>query len=80
MTEVRKVAHFLPMSLEMAVDVGAITEEEARARGWVPLRERPQPRIPLRRRARWALARVWRRRPRVHFGPCEDHHDCPECI
>lgn len=35
----------------------------------------PAPKPTRRRRLRWWLAGRWDRRPRVHFGPCEQE-DC----
>lgn len=50
---VRKSASYLPISTEMALDAGLISEEEARAQGWAPP---PVVRAPLRWRIRYRLA------------------------
>jgi hypothetical protein len=47
---VDRPASYLPMSIEMLLDSGAITEEEARARGWTPT---PPVKVSRWRRARW---------------------------
>lgn len=48
----------LPMSLEMAMDAGLLTEEQARAQGWTPF----EPvKIPWRTRLRWRW-QSWRER------------------
>lgn len=53
---VKQHAAYLPVSLELAVDMELITEEEARAQGWTP----PPP--PSRRdRLRWRW-QAWRER------------------
>jgi hypothetical protein len=46
----------IPMSIELAMDYGLITEEEARVRGWEPT---VYPPTPWRRRLRYRLWR-WR--------------------
>jgi hypothetical protein len=56
---VRRLAAFVPVSVEMLLDAGAITEEEARAQGWTP--PRPRPPVPWRRRLRWRWS-AWRER------------------
>jgi hypothetical protein len=33
------------------------------------------PRAPWWRRARWRVARVWGRRPRMHLGPCRTEEE-----
>lgn len=48
---VHKVSYYQPISLELAMDCGLITEAEARERGWTP----PPP-IPWRWRLRWRLS------------------------
>jgi len=45
---VHKAHTYMPISTELAVDCGLITEEEARAQGWTPA-----PRPPWRWRLRW---------------------------
>jgi hypothetical protein len=47
---VKKLAAYLPVSTEMAIDAGLLTEEEARARGWTPV---PVARVPWWRRLRY---------------------------
>ena len=47
---VHKVAAYVPISTEMAIDCGLLTEEQARAQGWTPP---PRIRIPWHRRLRW---------------------------
>ncbi len=47
---VTRHAAYLPVSIEMLLDAGAITEAEARARGWTPP---PRPSRWLRARWRW---------------------------
>lgn len=59
---VRMMRGYLPVSLEQLVDAGAISEEEARARGWTP----PPP-IPWRRRARGRWT-AWRERAGRRVG------------
>lgn len=49
---VLKYGHYLPVPYELLIDEGAMTVEEARARGWTP---RPRPRIPWWRRLRWRI-------------------------
>jgi hypothetical protein len=51
---VEKTGCIVPMSIEMAMDSGLITEEEARARGWEPT---VYPPTPWHRRLRY---RIWR--------------------
>jgi len=64
---VHKIGAYVPVSVELLLDAGAITEEEAREMGWTP----PPP-LPRLRRLRWALSSWWwDHKPRVHFGPCE---------
>lgn len=67
-----KMSSRMPISLEVAVDHGIITEDDARARGWTPYVPPP---IPWRRRLRSRLRGIWHNRPHVHLGPC-DHSDC----
>lgn len=68
MTEVRKISATVPFSIELLLDAGAITEDQAREMGW-----EPPPPVPWRRRARWALQSWWwDHRPHLHLGPCED--------
>lgn len=59
---VRRSSAFVPASLELLVDSGAITEDEARARGWTP-----PPRPPWRSRARWRF-QAWRERAGRKLG------------
>jgi hypothetical protein len=47
---VRKFAGFVPISTELAIECGLITEAEARERGWTPT---VYPPIPRRTRLRW---------------------------
>lgn len=47
---VRKASAYMPISFEMALDCGLMTEEEARAAGWVPS---PPTVVPRRVRLRW---------------------------
>lgn len=55
---VNRIQSYVPMSLEMAMDAGLLTEEQARAQGWTP----PEPvKIPWRTRARWRW-QAWRER------------------
>lgn len=72
----QKMAAYMPISTELALDHGLITEEQARAQGWTP--PPPRPPAPWSRRLRWRLA-DWRERiklaRRVLAG--EDiHGDC----
>lgn len=68
---VLKLGVTMPVSTEMALDAGWITEDEARARGWTP----PPP-IPRLRRLRYDLQSWWwGHKPHMHLGPC-DHGDC----
>ncbi len=60
-----RIESYIPMSLETALDCGAITEEEARARGWTP--PPPPPPIPWRARARWRW-QSWRERAGRRIG------------
>lgn len=55
-----KSSAVIPVSLELLMDSGAITEEEARARGWEPT---VYPPIPRRVRLRW-----WINARRIRFG------------
>jgi hypothetical protein len=48
-----KSAAYIPVSFEHLIDAGAMTEEEARARGWEPT---VYPPIPRRIRLRWWIA------------------------
>lgn len=57
-------AAYLPMSIEMLLDSGAITEDEARARGWTPT---PPVKIPWRTRLRWRW-QSWRERAGRRIG------------
>lgn len=70
---VKKYGHVLPMSYEMAIDYGVMTEDEALARGWTP--PPPLPPLQWRRRLRMWWLNTWHKRPRIHLGPC-DHSDC----
>lgn len=59
---VHKSAMYVPISTELALDYGLITEEQARAQGWTPAPPAPPvPRAPWWRRARWRPA-DWRER------------------
>lgn len=49
---------WIPLSTEVAMDAGLMTDEQARARGWTP---REPVRVPWRRRARWRW-QAWRER------------------
>jgi hypothetical protein len=53
-----KSAAYIPVSFEHLIDAGAMTEEEARARGWEPT---VYPPIPRRVRLRWRIT-AWRMR------------------
>jgi len=53
---VHHMSGYVPASLELLVDTGAITEDEARARGWTP-----PPRPSRRDRLRWRW-QAWRER------------------
>ncbi len=61
---VRRAAYWLPLSLDVAVARGAMTEDEARAQGWTPY-------VPVkvsrwrRTRRRWA---AWRERAGRRVG------------
>lgn len=72
-SEVRKYAATLPMSFEMLVASGAMTEEEALAKGW----QKPTPvHVPRLTRLRRSWQWWWAdHRPHVHLGPC-DHGEC----
>lgn len=61
----RVVHGYLPVSLDLAVAYGVISEAEARARGWTP--PPPPVHVAWRRRARWAL-RDWRERVGRRLG------------
>lgn len=56
---VHKVPALVPVSYETALDLGLITEEQARAQGWVPT---PMPSVSRWNRLRW---RWWAVRSRV---------------
>ena len=58
--DVRQIQAYVPVSVEMLLDSGAITMEQALEMGWTP--PPPAPPIPWPRRARWAL---WRWRVKV---------------
>lgn len=60
---VRKFVAHVPVSMEMMLDAGAITEEEARAQGWTPPPPQPAVRAPLRRQLSW-----WWNRQRLRMG------------
>lgn len=47
---VQKVTSYIPVSTELALDYGLITEEKARAQGWTPA---PKIHIPWYRKLRW---------------------------
>lgn len=55
-----KTSAYIPMSIDLLVDSGAMTEEEARARGWEPT---VYPPVPRRTRLRW-----WINARRIRFG------------
>lgn len=61
---VNRMESYLPMSIEMLLDSGAITEEEARARGWTPT---PPVKVSRLRRARWRW-QSWRERAGRRIG------------
>jgi hypothetical protein len=61
---VNRMTSYLPMSIEMLLDSGAITEEEARARGWTPT---PPVKVSRWRRARWRW-QSWRERAGRRIG------------
>lgn len=69
---VTKIGYTIPMSYDMAIEYGLMTEEEARAKGWTPFEYPP---IPFWRRVRYRIRGWWDMRPRAHFGPC-NHEDC----
>lgn len=55
-----KSSAYLPISFEHLIDSGAMTEEEARARGWEPT---VYPPTPWHRKLRWRISdriAVWR--------------------
>lgn len=56
----------IPLSTEIALAAGIITQEQAVAQGWTP----PPP-VPRLRRWRYALELWEGKRPTLHFGPCE---------
>jgi hypothetical protein len=74
---VHKLSVYVPISIEMALDAGLMTEDEARAQGWTGWPP-PPPRPPWRRRVRGRLAE-WRDRlalaRRVLAGH-DVHEDC----
>lgn len=47
---VHKLAAYVPISTEVALEYGLITEEQARAQGWTPA---PPVRLSRRTRLRW---------------------------
>lgn len=47
---VHKVSYLMDVPFELLIDYGAMTEDEARARGWTPT---PLPPVPWRRKMRW---------------------------
>lgn len=51
-----KAAAYLPVSVEILLDEGLITEDEARARGWEPT---VYPPVPWHRKLRWRIG-DWR--------------------
>lgn len=51
--EINRISMHVPVSYEMAVDCGMMTEDEARAHGWIPA---PKPRWSRWRQARWSWA------------------------
>jgi hypothetical protein len=62
---VRSISGYVPISIEMAMDAGLMTEAEARAQGWTP--RPPRPPIPwrIRARSRWLS---WRDRTGRKIG------------
>lgn len=80
MTEPEFTAHkhsaYIPVSLEMAMDWGLITEAEARVHGWTP--PPPPAPVPWHRRASWRVAELRERITlawRVLAGD-DIHRDC----
>jgi hypothetical protein len=68
---VRKISCIMPVSIHALIDAGAITEEQARERGWTP-----PPRPSRRTLLRWRLETWWyEHKPHAHLGPC-NHEDC----
>lgn len=61
---VTKASGYLLLSLEQQVDMGLITEEQARAQGWTPYVPLP---VPWHRRARWRW-QAWRERAGRRVG------------
>jgi hypothetical protein len=59
---VHKVSAIMPVSVEMLLDAGVITEEQAREQGWAP----PPP-MPWRRKMRWRF-QAWRERAGRRVG------------
>jgi hypothetical protein len=55
---VKRHSAYVPMSTEMALDAGLITEEQARAQGWTPYVAPPVP-WRTKARGRW---QAWRER------------------
>ena len=55
---VTKSSSFLMLSVDQQLDMGLITEEQARAQGWTPYVPPP---VPWRRRLRWRWL-AWRER------------------
>jgi hypothetical protein len=73
---VRKHSAYVPISTEMALDIGLISEGEARAQGWTP--PPPPPPAPWWSRARWLVAEFRERialARRVLAGD-DLHRDC----
>jgi hypothetical protein len=73
---VRKYPAYVPVSLEMALDCGLMTEAEARAQGWAP--PPPPAPVPWRRRASWRVAEL-RERVALAWGVLaggDIHEDC----
>lgn len=61
---VHKYAAYVPVSTELLLGAGAITEEQARAQGWTP----PEPvKIRWRTRVRWRW-QSWRERAGRRIG------------
>lgn len=65
---VRKHGTRLPVTVDMLLAAGELTEDQARDMGWTP-----PPKPPRLRVLRWEIRRWWyHHRPRVHLGPCEE--------
>jgi hypothetical protein len=59
---VNHLSAYVPISLQMAIDAGVMSEEEARAHGWTPA-----PPLPRRVRLRWRW-QAWRERTGRRIG------------